>query len=712
MRIIKAILQKIADNITDIILFILLVAVYNMFFPYAVSSLPDLKKGDIAPKDIVAPFSFEILKNESVLEKERQSAYNSIAPVVRYDNAKTERIINDFKLFMKKMDSISQSNMSASEKKKYLSENFKEFSSDMYNLLLSNKRKSLLENSFSILISLLEKGIIADKDAIPYGKDRTITLILADSEKHISANDILDNKEVINKTKENIIRQFSSNSYMLKYGIELIQHFIRTNIALDIDETNLRREKARNEIPRTAGMVLKGEIIVRAHDIVSVNAADKLRSLRHVRSQKNSPLSDFTRFLVKNLIVFIILLLYFVFLNTQFDKLQFRYRDKILIAVMFAINMVVYGLFYQFAYIEYLIPIIITAAVLSLLYSRTFALVSTMFLISILVIYSGLRLQGTLALFLSAIYCIYLIKKINKRTQFAGIITKVSAVAVIVAFCVEIFRETALNDILIGMLASLMNILVSVILVILFLPFLERLMGRITNITLLDLSDLNNKLLRRQAEVAAGTFHHSLTVSNMAEKAAERIGVNELLTRVGAYYHDIGKIVKPEYFIENQTAGFNPHESLPPELSAEIIKEHVNKGIELAKENHLPQEIIEFIRTHHGNSGIDYFIAKARERKDEIDMSKFRYPGPLPKSRETAIVMLADSVEAAVRSLKSREEKDIRKMIDFIFSKKLNEGQLDDCELSVSEINTVKDEFISMMTSIYHARVEYNYNEE
>lgn len=712
MHIIKTILRKIPENLTDIILFVLLVTIYNIFFPYAVSSLPDLQKGDIAPKDIVAPFSFEIRKNESILEKERQSAYNNIPPVVRFDYAKTERISNDFKLFKKKMDSLSKAKMTINEKKQYLSEHFKEFSSEMHNLLISDKRNALLGNSYSILSSLLDKGIIADKDAIPYGKDMTITMIMPDEEFQITSNDILDNKDVINKTKENIIKQFSSNSYLLKYGIELIQHFIRPNIILDIDETNLRREKARGEIPETAGMVLKGEIIVRAHDIVTQNAADKLRSLRYMRSQKNSPLSDFTRFLVKNLIMFIILLLYFIFLNTQFKKLKFGHRDKILIAIMFTVNMAVYGLFYQYTYIEYLIPLIITAAVLSLLYSRTFALITTVFMIGIVVIYSGLRLQGTLALFLSAIYCIYLIKQINKRTQFAGIITKVSTIAIIVTFCIEIFRETALNDILLSMLASFINILISVLLVILFLPFLERLMGRITNITLLDLSDLNNKLLRRQAEEAAGTFHHSLTVSNMAEKAAERIGVNELLTRVGAYYHDIGKMTKPEYFIENQTAGFNPHESLPPELSAEIIREHVNKGIELARENHIPGEIIEFITTHHGNSGIDYFIAKAKERKDEIDLDKFKYPGPLPRSKETAIVMLADSVEAAVRSLKSREEKDIRKMIDFIFSKKMNEGQLDDCELSIKEINAIKDEFISIMTSIYHARVEYKYNEE
>ena len=712
MHMIKAALNKILEHITDIILLILLVTVFNIFFPYAISSLPDLKKGDIAPKDVVAPFSFQILKHETVLEKERQSAYNSISPVLKFDDAKTSRMDNDFKGFMLRIDSLAKSMMSVEQKRTYLAENYPEFSAEMHNLLISDKRRYLLDNSYKIMTALLKKGIIADKSAIPYGKDNTITIISEGEEKQITSNDILDNNEVISKTKENIIKSFSSNSFLLKYGIELIQHFVKPNITIDIEETNMRREKARNEISQAAGMVLKGEIIVRAHDIVSQPAADKMRSLRHHRSQNNSPLSDFTRFLVKNLIMIIILILYFVFINTQFIKLRIKLKDKILIVFLFAVNLIVYGLFYQFAYIEYLIPIIITSAVLSLLYSRTFALISIVFLISIIVIYSGLRIQGLLALFVSAIYCIYLVKRIEKRTHFVGIILKVSAIAVLVAFCVEIFKESAFTDILLSMLSGFVNILISILLVILLLPFIERLLSRITNITLLDLSDLNNKLLRMEAEEATGTFHHSLTVSNLAEKAAKRIGANELLTRVGAYYHDIGKLLKPEYFIENQTTGFNPHESLPPELSAEIIKDHVSNGAELARENKLPNEIISFIISHHGTSGIDYFINKARERKDDIDIEKFKYTGPLPVSKENAIVMLADSVEAAVRSLKTREEKDIRKMIEFIFSKKLNEGQMDQAELSVNEINAIKDEFTSILISIYHMRVEYKYHEK
>ncbi len=712
MHIIKRFLNGIRLNAVDLILFIILVTIFNIFFPYSMSTFPDLKKGDIAPKDIVAPFSFQVLKNEELLQKERQAAYNTVPPVIIYDIMKTERIINDFKVLISRTDSLAFVSMKTDERRKYFDINYPEFSAEMKNLLISEKRKYLLNNSFSLLTILLEKGIIADKGAIPYGKDKTITLINQNQEKTINENDILDNSEAINSTKSKIITSFSSNSFLLKYGIELIQYYLRPNVIIDIEETTKRRENARNEIPIEAGMVLKGEIIIRAHDIVSLNAADKLRSLRIHRTRNDSPLSDFSKFLVKNLIFFVILLLYFIFINTQFSGLMIKFRDKIIITIFIAGNIASYGFFYQFPYIEYMLPLIITATVFSLLFSRTFSLVSIVFIIAAMIIYSGLRLQGLLSLFLASIYSIYLIKQMEKRTQFIQIILKVSIIAVIISFCIEIFRESAFNSILINMLASAINVFVSILLLILFLPFIERFLNRITNITLLDLSDLNNKLLKMEAEKATGTFHHSLTVSNMSEHAAKVIGADELLARVGAYYHDIGKLVKPEYFIENQSSDFNPHKSLPPELSAEIIKEHISNGEKLAISNKLPKKISEFILTHHGTSYTDYFLNKAKERKDNVDKEKFRYSGPLPESRETTIVMLADSVEAAVKSLRVREDKTIRKMIDFIFDKKLNEGQLDNSSLSIKEINLIKEEFVSIMLSVYHTRVEYKYNDK
>lgn len=708
MHILNFLNRKTKEHLPEIIFFILIITVFNIFFPYNFSSVPNLKKGDIAPKDIIAPYSFQLLKNEEVLKRERQTAYDNIPPVLKYDTQKTLRILNDFDIMTKTADSLSKAALKPAERKNAFIAKYPEFTSEMVDLIFSEKGDMLTENSRKLMKDVLDKGILTDKTAVPYGKDRKLVLIKNDTENVISESDILDNTEAMNRIKEKIVKSFSSSSFLLKYGIEMMQHFLRPNVMIDMDETSARREKARSEVPVEAGMILKGEIIVRAHDIVDMATEDKLRSLSVHSSKQTATLTKITRFLVKNLIFFTIMLLYAIFINSNFPLLNFKLKDKFLIYLLFGVNIAVYGIFYQFGFIEYLMPVIMSVLIFSLLYSRTFAYISLIFTISALLIYSGMRMQGMLAVTVTGIYGIYMIRSIEKRSQFASVILKTSAVIAVFAFGIEIYRESSIGNILLSMLAGVFNSSVSVLLIILFLPFLEKALGRITNITLLDLSDLNNKLLRTLAENTAGTFHHSLTVGNLAENAAKAIGADELLARVGAYYHDVGKLEKPEYFIENQSANRNPHESLPPELSAEIIREHVKNGVKIAVKNKLPEQIIDFIRTHHGTSRIDYFYEKAKEKNKDVDEARYRYPGPLPESKENTIVMLADSIEAAVRSLKNVDGDNIDIMVNKIIKKRLDEMQLEESKLSIKEINKIRDVFVSVLHSIYHPRIDYD----
>ncbi|MDY6787435.1 MAG: HDIG domain-containing protein [candidate division WOR-3 bacterium] len=700
-------IKKISNNLTDIVLILVIIAVFNIFFPYNVSNLPELQKGDIAPKDIVAPFTFPILKNKDVLEDERQNAYNSVPPVLNYDETRTERIKNEYKMLSGLVDSLKNSVKDSEEREKLFARRYSELSSEIRKLLLSNRSSFLLDNTYNIFSEVLEAGIISEKDEIPFGKEKKIILKRGDNEEELSVSDIYEKDEAINKIKENIIKSFSSNSFLLKYGIELSQYFLRSNIDIDNKETQLRREKASREVPETVGMVLEGEIVVRAHDIVDQKTADKLRSLKTERENTNTPVNETLRILIKNLIFVVILILYFIFINTYFKKLNIKFKDKIFIASIVMLNLVVYSVFYQFVSVEYLIPVILSAAVFSLVYSRTFAMVTTVFITGFLLIYSGLRLHGLLALIITAIYTIYMIRTVDKRAQFLNVILKIGAIILFFTVCIGIYREAALMNIVYNSLTGVSNIVVSIILVMLILPVIEKALGRISNITLLELSDLNNPLLKLVAENASGTFHHSLIVSNMSESAAKAVDANELMARIGAYYHDIGKTLKPEYFIENQGRESNPHESLPPELSAEIIRDHVLNGIEIAEKNRLPEQIVRFIRTHHGDSLIDYFYDKAVEKKSDVNAEKFRYPGPPPRTKEETIVMLADSSEAAVKSIPKKDEGEIRRMVEYIFKKKFNENQMRDSELSIKELNTVREIFIRILESVYHARVEY-----
>jgi hypothetical protein len=237
----------------------------------------------------------------------------------------------------------------------------------------------------------------------------------------------------------------------------------------------------------------------------------------------------------------------------------------------------------------------------------------------------------------------------------------------------------------------------------------EKTFGFISDATLMELSDTNQPLLRKLAENAPGTFQHSLQVANLAEDAVYHIGGNPLLVRAGALYHDIGKMDEPLYYIENQSSTINPHDDLEFEQSARIIIDHVRKGVELAKKNKLPEPIVNFIRTHHGTNTVQYFYRSFLRKypEAEVDVKKFSYPGPKPDSKETAIVMMADSVEAASRSLKLITESTIDKLVDSIITSQMTDEQYNDAHITFKDITTVKEVFKKRLRNIYHVRISY-----
>ncbi|MCA9061883.1 MAG: HDIG domain-containing protein, partial [Planctomycetaceae bacterium] len=245
------------------------------------------------------------------------------------------------------------------------------------------------------------------------------------------------------------------------------------------------------------------------------------------------------------------------------------------------------------------------------------------------------------------------------------------------------------------------------------LPFIENVFGILTDISLLELTAVSHPLLQELARRAPGTYNHSMTVATIAEAAAESIGANGLLTRVGAYFHDIGKMMKPEYFIENMTEGSeNHHKSLAPAMSTLIIIGHVKDGVELAEENNLPQPLISFIEQHHGTTLVEYFFHEAARTADEdhrtnADESSFRYPGPKPQSRENAVLMLADAVESASRTLTEPTPRRIQSLVHEITMKRLLDGQFDECDLKMDEIRSIEESLIKSLLAAHHGRVKY-----
>lgn len=235
----------------------------------------------------------------------------------------------------------------------------------------------------------------------------------------------------------------------------------------------------------------------------------------------------------------------------------------------------------------------------------------------------------------------------------------------------------------------------------------EKIFGMVSDVSLLELSDTNAKLLKELSNKAPGTFHHSLQVANLAEAAANEIGANAMLVRVGALYHDIGKMNNPTFFTENQVTNVNPHNDLPAKESARIIINHVIEGIEIARRNKVPDRVIDFIRTHHGTTLVFYFYKKQQDKEDFVEEKDFRYPGPIPFSKETAILMMADSVEAASKSLKNPSYRVIDEFVDKIINGQMQANQFHNANITFKEIETVKKVLKQKLTNIYHLRVEY-----
>jgi putative nucleotidyltransferase with HDIG domain len=252
------------------------------------------------------------------------------------------------------------------------------------------------------------------------------------------------------------------------------------------------------------------------------------------------------------------------------------------------------------------------------------------------------------------------------------------------------------------------NAVASVMLAMFLMPLAERFTGITTNLTLIEYSDLNRPLLRRLSLEAPGTYAHTIAMANLVEAACNAIGANGLLARVGTYYHDIGKLKKPQYFVENQPKGRNPHDKLKPSSSAAIIRNHVSEGLDLAAEYHLPRAISSFIPEHHGTNPITYFIEKARERDGVVpDGPEFVYPGPIPQSAETAVLMLADGVEAATHVLQDPTPEKIREVIERIMRQRIDLGQLRDAPLTLKQLDIIKEQFARVLIGMHHNRIDY-----
>ena len=531
----------------------------------------------------------------------------------------------------------------------------------------------------------------------------------------VSYNDIQDawtkaRFEVTNRFPEDI-------SISRDLGYSLIVEFMKPNLIYD-RETTERRQKARQDrVPRNKGIILKNERILDANTRVTEDALQKLFSLSvsiDNKSMQESRSDTVLAYVGRILVIGIIVSFFFTFLLTYRKYIFDDWRMVLLIGLIFLIEVSLAFLFTQNLELsEYLIPITVAAMVLTIMFDAKIAFMGITSIILLITILIGNNVEFMVTAMFNSSVGIYAVRQLRRRSQLFTAIFALLSSSALVIIGQGLFKGHAWilmgNDMMNLSIVAILSPIVTYGLI----GLLEVSFGITTNLTLIELLDFQHPLLKRLQNEANGTFNHSIVVGNLAEACSDAIGANSLLCRVGAYYHDLGKMARPEYYIENQYAGENLHDNLTSVMSAKIIKNHVTDGLVLAKEYGLPTIVSDFIPMHHGTTRVEYFYRKALEEDKNVEEVQFQYPGPKPNTKETGILMICEAVEAAVRSIKEPDIMKIEAMIDKIINMRVTAGQLSECPLTMDELTRIKGKvdgssgLLPVLRGIYHIRIEY-----
>ncbi len=489
--------------------------------------------------------------------------------------------------------------------------------------------------------------------------------------------------------------------------IQVTHVFLKPNIILNEEATERRRQEALDELDPVKKTIQQGEVIVRHGQVITEDDIDLLGKLGLLR-----PTINLRNIIGLAAITFIIMFGSGLYLKSYHRDL-IRDESSIILLSLLPVFLMILGRLAGYLAVNepgFLIPVAVGSILVAILLDSRAALFLTIgFSFLTMMIIGGGMSHLTVAI-AGSVTGVYSVSKVSQRTDFvrAGFIVGIVCAITIAAFTLaENAHEPAQVLKLSGL--GIINGILTAILINGLLPLLENYMGMTSSVKLLELSNPNQPLLKKLLMEAPGTYHHSVIVGNLAEAAADRLGADSLLVRVGAYYHDVGKIKRPYFFSENILGGGNPHDKLNNSLSALIIKSHVKDGVDLARKYRIPDPIVDIIQQHHGTSFISYFYQEAQQKEPDLDESNFRYDGPKPTTKEAALIMLADVIEAAVRSRPEERSNPqlLEAMIHEIIREKLEQGQMDQCDLTLRDMEPIGDCFAKILIGIYHKRVEY-----
>jgi hypothetical protein len=703
---------------------VLVVVGSALVVPWRSRLYPVLAAGDVAPRDIIVRREVTLPDREATDERRRRASLE-VRPVFQFDVGAAEvfgaRIdalfaegrragANDAEALAQRLSAASGLLIEPSEAEVLRAATF------------SDELATVLKE---VAATLYRQGVVADRSELLQSVGTGVTLRISSPAVERGELDVyrfVDGASL----REVVLQRLASDADLPRSWrgplADVLARGMAPNVTLDRGETLTRRLKAASAVAEVVVRLPEGRVLVRRGDEITPQAARLLVALAEQGAAPADPL----RYLGALIVLALLGVAWYVYLQRESpskEELHHRFGGAVILTVLmllvergfaFLAGSVATSMMRDpFGRIDVYLPVLPHAAgpILAVL---LFGLAPAIMFAVVQAVIVALMLGGdpAAAIFavVSGVGAALATVRLKERNVLARVGLVVVGVNVVAIVGLTLVMGGVTGQVLAARtLAALLGGVAAVALASFLLPVLESLTGTITDIRLLELSNPNLPLLKRMALEAPGSFQHSLAMANLAEAAAEAIGANPLLARVCCYYHDIGKLAKPDYFVENQR-GANPHDTLRPWMSALVVSNHVKAGLELAREHRLPEPVLDAIATHHGNKLIRYFYSRAKEQQDpdhEVTDQEFRYPGPRPRSKEMGIIHLADAVEAASRTLQDPTPTRIQDMIDQIVKNALDDGQLDDCELTLKDIEKVGATFFWVLSNAFHNRIDY-----
>lgn len=695
------------------LLLVLLAVTTSLFFPPEPGTeIGRYQVGTVTGEDVIATITFGVPKNPEELERERSAAASAVPPTFELRTDAVERMNGVVSAFFQQVDETDGEENPGQALDRLLG--------DLGLVLTPQQRRALREVGSRDIIERV--ALRAIRDILPGGvTDEGVPLTLpglgrilvveGEGQRYLPVDSVLTARDFYQRAA-GLLPAGSPTEVDELLRLTLIR-FLEPTLRYDALATERDRDAARRAVPTTRATVLQGEAVVRAAQQIGESDLERLRAYEEAlraESQLQRGGFQFLPFVGSVLLNLLVLSIFAGLLFFFRSEIYHNFRWVLLQGILIAVFAGAGGIIARHGLPAELLPIAFVSLAVAVLWDGRLALV----LAAVLTVLMGVQppfqdVQAWFPLFMGGAAAALSVRAVRRRAQTWIFIAIIAAAYLGAIVSLGLMSGRDAGGIFLSWGWAGGNAVVSAILAMGFLPVFEWFTRITTDQTLLEWADPNRPLLKRLSMEAPGTYAHTINVANLSEASANAIGANGLLCRVGVYYHDVGKMLKPQYFIENQPSGRNPHDKLKAHTSAAIVREHVTEGMRLGREAKLPDVLLDFIPEHHGTQEIAYFLDRARNEAngEELDLEDFRYPGPRPQSRETAIVMLADSVESATRTVQDPTPERIRELIDTIVEGKIAAGQLDESPLTLREIGIIKEQFLKVLGGVYHHRIDY-----